>query len=85
MAKGQIVQSKTLLALQDSISSTMFFNKANLCEEGWPDLQCHKLKVSTIEVELQELTLFIGKWEDNLDKTSETDFGKATWEEPCNV
>ena len=46
-------------------------------KKGWPNLQYHSLKTSFEETEVQEWTLFIEKWEDSLDKTSETDFGKA--------
>ena len=39
----------------------MDFIKANLCEEGWPNLQCHSLKKSFEEIEVQEWTLFTEK------------------------
>lgn len=58
LARGQTLQSKVLLSLQDLISGTMFFNKANLCNEGWPNLLCHRLNVLSKEAVLQELTLF---------------------------
>mgnify|MGYP006869198786 CR=1 FL=1 len=81
LAKGQTLHSKILLSLQELKAGTMFFIKASLCEEGWPNLQCHNLKTSFVGIEEQEWTLLAEKWEDNLDKTSETDLGKATWVE----
>ena len=63
----------------------MDFIKANLCEEGWPNLQCHSLKISFEETKVQEWTLFTETWEDSLDKTSETDFGKAVCVEVCKM
>ena len=63
----------------------MDFIKANLCEEGWPNRQCHSLKTSFEEIEVQEWTLFTETWEDSLDKTLETDFGKAVCVEVCKM
>ena len=50
LARGKKEQSKTLLLLQKPISGTIDFNKASLCEEGWPNLLCHRPDLSTIEV-----------------------------------
>ena len=57
-------------------------NKTNLCGEGWPNLQCHKLVLSTSEI--QELK----QKEENLDnlaRKSKTDIGNETEELLCSV
>ena len=38
LAKGQIWQSKMLLLIEEFRSGTNDFNKASLCEDGWPNL-----------------------------------------------
>ena len=50
LAREKKEQSKTLLLLQKPISGTIDCNKASLCEEGWPNLLCHRPDLSTIEV-----------------------------------
>ena len=61
LARGQTEQSKVLLILQVMTFGTSDCNKTNLCGEGWPNLQCHKLVLSTLEI--QELK----QKEENLD------------------
>ena len=57
-------------------------NKTNLYGERWPNLQCHRLVLSTSDV--QELK----QKEENLDSlasTSETDAGNEAVDWLCNV
>ena len=61
LARGQIEQSKVLLILQVMTFGTSDCDKTNLCGEGWPNLQCHKLVLSTSDV--QE---FVGKYRPQL-------------------
>ena len=61
LARGQIKQSKVLLILQVMTFGTSDCDKTNLCGEGWPNLQCHKLVLSTSDV--QE---FVGKYRPQL-------------------
>ena len=51
LARGQTEQSKVLLILQLMKSGTKECNKINLCGEGWPNLQCHRLVLSTSDVQ----------------------------------
>ena len=61
LARGQTEQSKLLLILHVMTFGTSDCNKTNLCGEGWPNLQCHKLVLSTLEI--QELK----QKEENID------------------
>ena len=51
LARGQTKQSKVFLILQLMTSGTRECNKTNLCGEGWPNLQCHRLVLSTSDVQ----------------------------------
>ena len=82
LARGQTEQSKLLLILHVMTFGTSDCNKTNLCGEGWSNLQCHKLVLSTSEI--QELK----QKEENLDnlaRKSKTDIGNETEELLCSV
>ena len=82
LARGQTEQSKVLLILQVMTFGTSDCNKTNFCGEGWPNLQCHRLVLSTSDV--QELK----QKEENLDNlasTSETNAGSEAVDWLCNV
>ena len=51
LARGQTEQSKPLLILHEMTFGTSDCNKANLCGERWPNLQCHRLVLSTSEIQ----------------------------------
>ena len=82
LARGQTEQSNVLLTLQGMTFGTSDCNKTNLYGERWPNLQCHRLVLSTSDV--QELK----QKEENLDSlasTSETDAGNEAVDWLCNV
>ena len=68
--------------MQVITSSTGDCNKASLCGEEWPNMQCHRLVLSTKEI--QEL------WQkeenlESLERISETDGGRDSSKMLCNV
>ena len=66
LARGQTEQSNVLLTLQGVTFGTSDCNKTNLYGERWPNLQCHRLVLSTSDV--QELK----QKEENLDSLAST-------------
>ena len=72
MAREQTEQSKVLLILQLMTSGTRECNKINLYGEGWPNLQCHRLVLSTSNVqELKQKEEIL----ESLASTVDTDLG----------
>ena len=72
LARGQTEQSKVLLILQLMTSGTRECNKTNLCGEGWPNLQCHRLVLSILDVqELKQKEEIL----ESLASTVDTDSG----------
>ena len=72
LARGQTEQSKVLLILQLMTFGTRECNKINLCGEGWPNLQCHRLVLSTSDVqELKQKEEIL----ESLASTVDTDLG----------
>ena len=64
-------------------------NKSSLLVEGWPNLQCHRLVVST-EFTSQELravtvAVTVGKEGESLERALETHDGKLSGKLLCNV
>ena len=64
-------------------------NKSNILAKGWPNLQCHRLVVST-EFTSQELRVVIvavtvGKEAESLERALETHDGKLFGKLLCNV
>ena len=67
------------------IVGTTDCNKSSLLADGWPNLQCHRLVVSTEDI-LQELRAVIdGKEDESLERASEIHDGKLSGKLLCNV
>ena len=78
---GQIEQSKVLL-LQEMVVGTIDCNKSSHLAEGWPNLQCHRLVVSTKftsqELRVVTVAVTVGKEDESLERALETHDGKLS-------
>ena len=67
------------------IVGTTDCNNSSILADGWPNLQCHRLLVST-KGTLQELrAVTVGKEDESLERASETHGGKLSGKMLCNV
>ena len=84
-ARGHILQSKVLLLLHWITSGTKECNKASLCAEGWPNLQCQRLELFMTEAALQVCTETPKLRGENLEMMSRTDCGRMVENVGCRV
>ena len=84
-AKGHILQSKVLLLLQEITLGTKECNKASLCAEGWPNLQCQRIESFMTEAALQVCTKTLELKGENLEMMSMTDYGRMAKDVGCRV
>ena len=84
-ARGHILQSKVLLLLQEITSGTKQCNKASLCVEGWPNLQCQRLESFMTKAALQVCTETPKLRGENLKMMSRIDCGRMAKDIGCRV
>ena len=71
--------------LQEATSGTIECNKASLCAEGCPNLQCQRLESSVMDATVQAFAEPPKLREDKLEMMFITDFGRVAKYVDCRV
>ena len=85
LERGHVVQSKVFLLLQEITAGTTECNKASLCVEGCPSLQCQRLESFVTDATLQVFTKPPELREDNLEMMSMIECGRVAKDVGCRM